>query len=402
MPTAKITKRAVDELTGQSQDQFLWDDTLRGFGLKVTKNGAKSYVLQYRTGGRGTPTRRYTIGRHGSPWTPVTARAEAERLLSLVKSGQDPQAADKERQRVEVELAFGAYVDRYLRDYGKRHWKPSTYPTVESNLRRYVVPVVGKKSLPSIKRTDLVAVFDKLPPGKPALPRNVFAHMSKVFSWAMERGDIDRSPFEGFKGPPAVASRDRVLSNEELKLVWKASASLGPLFGPMIRLLMITGQRRDEVAALDWRELDRGAAEWVIPAARAKNGKAHTVPLSSLAVAELDKLAGKTTWPKKGLIFTTTGTTPASGHSRAKTRLDELMAKLADGDLEPWRVHDLRRTVATGLQRLGVRFEVTEAVLNHVSGARSGVAGVYQRHNWKEEKREALNAWAGFLKGLVK
>ena len=170
----------------------------------------------------------------------------------------------------------------------------------------------------------------------------------------------------------------------------------------MIRLLMVTGQRREEVAGLDWKELDRSAAEWVIPAARSKNGKAHTVPLSQLALDQLDALAGDGEWPKKGLVFTTTGKTPASGHSRAKERIDRLMIELLDGaDLEPWRIHDLRRTTATGLQRLGVRFEVTEAVLNHVSGSRSGVAGVYQRHSWKDEKRDALKAWAAHVERIL-
>jgi integrase len=169
----------------------------------------------------------------------------------------------------------------------------------------------------------------------------------------------------------------------------------------MIRLLMLTGQRREEVAALNWEELDREAAEWVLPAERSKNGKAHTVPLSPAALAVLDELPNA--WQKNGLVFTTTGRTPASGHSRAKERLDRLVSALPGGDdVKPWRVHDLRRTVATGLQRLGVRFEVTEAVLNHVSGSRSGVAGVYQRHNWRDEKREALNSWATHLATVTK
>lgn len=402
MATGKITKRAVDAVAPAMVDQFLWDEELRGFGFKVTAKGARSYLLQYRMGGRGTPTRRYTIGKHGSPWTPSTARVEADRLLALVKTGIDPQAADRERQRIAVDLAFGAYLERFLRDYGQKAWRKSTFNGAASYLRRYVAPVIGKKPLPEIKRTDIVSIFDNLPSGHPALPRNVFDHTRKLFNWARERGDIDRSPFDGFKGPPNVPSRDRVLSDHELKLIWKASTGLGRTFGPMIRLLMVTGQRREEVAGLDWKELHRPASEWVIPAARSKNGKAHTVPLSEIAITQLDALAGGKEWPEKGLVFTTTGSTPASGHSRAKQRLDRLMSELLHGtDLEPWRVHDLRRTVATGLQRLGVRFEVTEAVLNHVSGSKSGVAGVYQRHNWKEEKREALSAWAAHVWKLV-
>lgn len=401
MARGKITKRTVDATAAGPVDQFIWDEALRGFGLKVTKAGSKTYFVQYRMGGRGAATKRVTIGRHGSPWTPETARQEAGRLLSLVSQRVDPRALEKATQKVAVELAFDAYVDRYLRDFGRRHWRPSTYPGVESNLRRFAVPVLGNKPLPDIKRADLTAIFDGIPAGKPALPRNVYAHVSKVFSWALERGDIDRSPFEGFKAPPAVASRERVLADDELALVWRASLRLSYPFGPIVRLLMITGQRREEVTGLQWGELHRDNAEWLMPGSRSKNGRAHTVPLSPLAVTEFDAIAGPS-WPRTGFVFTTTDTTRVSGHSRAKTRLDRLIGELApDTDVPQWRLHDLRRTLATGLQKIGVRFEVTEAVLNHVSGARSGVAGVYQRHTWTQEKREALEDWGAYLAKLV-
>jgi integrase len=400
MARGKITKRTVDALSAGATDQFIWDEALRGFGLKVTKAGSKTYFVQYRMGGRGAATKRVTIGGHGSPWTPETARREAGRLLSLVSQGVDPRELEKARQLAAVDLAFDAYVERYLRDFGRRHWRPSTYPGVESNLRRFAVPVLRNKPLPDIERGDLTAIFDRIPAGKPALPRNVYAHVSKVFSWALERGDIDRSPFEGFKAPPAVASRERVLTDDELAQVWRASLQLSYPFGPIIRLLMLTGQRREEVTGLQWGELNRADAEWLMPGDRSKNGRAHTVPLSPLAVAEIESFAGPN-WPRAGFVFSTTGTTRVSGHSRAKSRLDRLIRESTGAELPPWRLHDLRRTLATGLQKLGVRFEVTEAVLNHVSGARSGVAGVYQRHTWTQEKRAALDDWSAHLAKVV-
>ena len=401
MGTGRITKRTVDAVTSHGADAFLWDDARTGSGLKGTRGGAKTYLVQYRLGGRGVPTRRFTIGRHGSPWTPSAARSEAERLLTQIARGDDPRFTQAERERAHTDLAFDRYVERYLQEHGEKRWRPKTLPTVASNLRRYVMPVLGTKPLPLITRQDLVAIFDALPPGKPALPRNVYAHASRVFSWAVERGDLDRSPFEGFKAVPPVPSRERVLSDQELRRVWEATESLGYPFGPMIRLLLLTGQRREEVAALNWTELDRSAAEWVLPGLRSKNGKVHVVPLAVPAVDLLDALAGSTAWPRSGLIFTTTGKSAASGHSRAKARLDALMVADDRSTIAAWRVHDLRRTVATGLQRLGVRFEVTEAILNHVSGSRSGVAGVYQRHGWRDEKRTALASWAHHVLDLV-
>lgn len=402
MASGKVTKRAVDAVKAEAADQFLWDEDLHGFGLKVTPAGKKVYLFQYRRGGRGSATRRMTIGAHGSPWTPATARIEAERLLVLVRQGGDPCDDKKERRRIKVDLAFEPYAAKFLADYGKKTWCPGTYGNAESNLRRYVTPALKKKALPLIRRSDVSAIFDSLPASSPALPRNIFALVRKLFAWAVERGDIERSPLEGFKGPPNVASRDRVLNDEELRLVSLGAAKLGYPFGTLVQLLMATGQRREEAAAMDWRELNKGASEWSIPAGRAKNGTAHIVPLSSLAFSTFADLTHDEVWPKRGLIFTTTGKTPVSGFSRAKARLDKIITELNDDEpLRPWRLHDLRRTLATGLQRLGVRFEVTEAVLNHVSGSKSGVAGVYQRHDWKDEKRTALNSWAQHLDAVI-
>jgi len=414
MATGAITKRAVDALAATNRTEFLWDDTLSGFGVRITSNGAKSYVYQYRTGGRKAPKRRYTIGRHGSPWTPSTARTEAERLALLVAQGIDPVDAENDRRRQAVDLAFRSYGERFLTLYVKPEW-PRSYTFAEGALRLHAYPVLDMKPLPSIKRSDIAALLDRLA-GRTALRRNVYAVLRRLFRWAVSRGDIERSPLEGMETPSSPDARDRVLSDGELVLAWRATDSLGYPFGPMFRLLIATGQRREEVGGLEWAELDQSTLTWTLPAKRAKNGHAHIVPLNTLAIAELDGLClgGKeqpTKWPKRGLVFSTTGKTPVSGHSRAKSRWDrqisnkELKRAEDAGEvptlIKPWRLHDLRRTTATGLQRLGVRFEVTEAILNHVSGSRSGVAGVYQRHDWKDEKRAALDAWSEHVSRLI-
>jgi integrase len=248
----------------------------------------------------------------------------------------------------------------------------------------------------------LTAVFDSLPPESPALPRNIFALVRKLFSWAEERGDIDRSPMTLMKSPKAVASRDRVLTREELRWVLVLAGELGPPFGQFVRMLIVTGQRRDEVAGMTWNELDREAALWTLPKARTKNNETHKVPLNKIAMRELNMLADGENWPRKGLVFTTTGVTPVSGYSRMKTRLDSWVTRANQGEpIQPWRLHDLRRTFATNMQPLGVRFEVTEALLNHVSGSKAGVAGVYQRHDWSAEKAAAVELWADWLIQLL-
>ena len=391
MPTARITKRSVDVLTPGRSDIFLWDDVMRGFGLRLTPKGARSYVVQYRMGGRESPTRRYTIGTHGSPWTPETARREAERILIMVRQGTDPVDAKKERRRQAVDLAFDSYVESFSSLYLQKRWKD--WKLGEGVLRREVVPILRNKPLPRITRSDIAPIWDRLDE-RPAVARLTHATLRKLFRWAVTRGDIERSPIEGLPAPAAVPARDRVLSDEELGLLWKGTDTIGAPFGPLFQLLILTGQRRDEVAGMDWSELDRADAAWLIPAFRTKNRKAQHVPLSAPAVRLFDALTGADQWPRSGYIFSTTGKTPVSGFSKAKRRLDEFMKGELEKRFTPWRAHDIRRTLATGLQRLGIRFEVTEAVLNHVSGSRGGIAGVYQRYDWAEEKRSALTAWA--------
>jgi integrase len=412
---AHISKRVVDAAAPADRDAFVWDDELVGFGLKVTPSGRKSYIFQYRMGGRSTPTRRYTIGRHGAGLTPDLARDRAKKLAALIVNGVDPleQERSEREQRQEAErLAersnVRAVVDRFVETHVAANWSSEAAAAVP--LRRNLVGLVGDKLIAEVTKADIAEVVDSVPARQAASRRKLWAIMSKFFHWAAARGEIEASPMDGMEAPPTPPSRDRVLSDDELRLAWKATAKLNAPFGPLYRLLIITGQRRDEVAGLDWSELDRPSAVWRLPKERAKNGKASDIPLSTLAVAELDRLAGVAgageatrKWPRRGLVFTTTRETAVSGFSRAKRRWDAALAQLAaDERDEPieaisiprWTIHDLRRTLATGLQRLGVRFEVTEAVLNHVSGARSGVAGVYQRYAWANEKRAALDAWA--------
>jgi integrase len=399
----RITKASIDAAQPGEKDRLLWDDRLSGFGCKVTPKGSKVFVYQYRLGGRGSPARRYTIGKYG-PITAEQARREAEMLALKVAQGVDPQSVKVEKARIAVDLAFSAYVDQFHGNYLTKAWPASEHDAV-GLLRRYAVPVLGNKPLPDITRKDITGVLagarDKV-----ATASLLFATLRRMMRWAVNQGDLERSPMEGMDAPAKAPSRDRVLSDDELSLIWRASFNLGYPFGQIIRLLIVTGARREEVTSLDWAELAQGDAIWTLPPSRSKNGVAARQPLSSLAAAELDALAApRGEWPKDGLLFTTTGITPCSGHSKAKARLDGEVARLAAEEgippPAPWRVHDLRRTLATGLQRLGVRFEVTEAVLNHVSGSKSGVAGIYQRHDWADEKRAALQAWADHVERML-
>ncbi len=424
MARGTISKRAVDALGATGRTHYLWDNDPIGFGVRVTPAGAKSYIFQFRMGGRGAALRREIIGRV-EKMAPEKARQRAHDLAHLARIGTDPidkkhadRKAKAEAKVMERELAFETYATDYL-DKRVKAERPRSYVFSEGILRLHVTPTLKKTPLPSITRRDIAKVLDAIPPTQPAVRRNVFAVLRKLFNWAKERGDIASSPMDGMKAPPSVASRDRVLSDSELALALRAANNLDWPFGPLYILLFATGQRREEVAGLDWRELDRANAVWTLPRERSKNGEANIIPLNSHAIEALDKLArqeGKERpeWPRTGLLFSTTGKTTVSGFSRAKARLDSEMLRLAKKDAEkaeldpeavsltPWRLHDARRTLATGMQRLGIRFEVVEAVLNHTAGvSRSGVAAVYQRHGWGPEKRAALDAWADHCERLI-
>jgi integrase len=396
MPTGRITKQSVDALKPGAGTTFLWDDKLKGFGLKLTSGGARTYVYQYRMGGREASTQRYTVGAHGK-LTADAARKLAEKLVVQISQGIDPVAARKQSRRDAVDLAFPAYGARFLTSCKGAGWSG----LVERTLRLHLVPVLGKKALPAITRADVVAVFDRLPSDQQALRRNVFAVLRRLFRWAVGRGDIAASPLDGMETPEPVKARDRVLSDEELRRVWIAAGEVHRTFGRVVRLLIATGQRREEVTGLDWSELNRDAALWSLPGERSKNTEGHSVPLNALALDVLDTIAGGAKWPKRGRVFATSTGGAFTAHARGKLQIDAALAQDGGDPLPSWRLHDLRRTLATGLQRLGVRFEVTEAVLNHLAGSRSGVAGVYQRHHWTDEKRAALDAWGRHVAGLL-
>jgi integrase len=315
--------------------------------------------------------------------------------------GVDPRQRRRdaaERERELAGLAFGAYAERFLAHYAdERGRRPRSVAHARQIIATHLTPVLGSKPMPTITRADLLRALDAIPAARKGARRSAFSYASILFRWAEQRGDITTSPVGALPKPPAPASRDRVLSDTELLAAWRASETLAAPFGAFVRLLVLTGQRRSEVAGMGWQELDRSTATWLLPAERAKNGIAHSVPLSAPAVAELDQLAGGECWPKAGPVLRTSKGVAVNSFSKLKAKLDA-----ATGDeVGVWRMHDLRRTLATGLQRLGVRFEVVEAVLAHVSGARSGVAGIYQRHNWGDEKRSALDAWAAHVGALL-
>ncbi|WP_397597374.1 tyrosine-type recombinase/integrase [Sphingorhabdus sp.] len=437
MAKAPITKRTVDAAKVALREYVIWDDggkdTIKGFGLKVTPAGGKVYIYQYRLARPGmadkTAPRKYTIGKHGN-LTPDQARNRAKELAAMVEMGIDPRQAEldaigakdevkrqaESKAKLESELVFEKVAERWLEHYeAEKGRRPRTLEQARHIVKMRLEPALKGKPLPHITRGDLQGIIDAIPMKHRASRLAVYAYSSVLFRWAMERGEIADNPVRLMAKPSAPEPRKRVLHDDELVKVWEGVERLRDPYRAYFKLLILTGQRREEVAGMVWAELDRGTSTWTIPGNRTKNGMAQIVPLARTVVEELDRLAlalkvkteldemDPKQWPKFGPVLTTYGKTVIKSYSKAKAELDNAIAKTFTeaGSLQAWRVHDLRRTLATGLQRLGVRFEVTEAVLNHVSGARSGVAGIYQRHDWKDEKRIALSAWATHVQRLI-
>lgn len=430
---ATINKTQVDQAQARERDWFLWDDKIPGFGLKVTPVGGKSYVYQYRVARPGeaakTTPRRYSIGRHG-PLTPDQARKRCKELAGLVAQGVDPRQqeldakaeaeraaeAEANRQRIERDLQFGRIADLWLDHYeNDKERRPSSVRQARLVVDGHLRPALVGKSMPEIGRDELEPIVEAIPAAQKAMRRTVHVYANVLWNWAVRRRYAPHNPVLDMEKPAAPKPRDRVLDDVDTLAVWNAAEELASPFRSFVRLLILTGQRRSEVAGMRWEELDRETATWTISADRAKNGSAHIVHLSPQVLAEIERLAkdardrlklSGNAWPNTGPALTTIGTAPISGISKAKRALDAAIDKAREKEgaepIEHWRLHDLRRTVATGLQRLGVRFEVTEAVLNHVSGAKGGVAGVYQRYAWDEEKRTALGAWAEHVTNLGK
>ena len=374
----KITKTTVDKVRNLAVHtgtrQYVFDVELSGFGLAAQPSGKASYFIEYRKGRK----RRLTIGRHG-PLTPFEARNQAKTLLGEVARGKD--VARKPLTNLTVEQVFDTYLQHNAKS--NRYWRE-----LEQCVRRNAKPIFDR-DVTSITRADIADLIDKASLRASSAGRHLFSALRPCFRWAVERGHIESSPCSELRAPLPSKARQRVLTDEEIAKVWHGSDELGFPFSPLLKLLVLTGQRRNEVAALEWDEIDGNV--WTIPGERTKNGKLHEVDLHPLAMETLAAVPHQ-----ERLLFTTTGRTPPSGFSKAKRNLD---ARLTD--LPHWRFHDLRRTAASGMAALGILPNVIERILNHQSGVNSGLVGIYQRHEYRAERRESIMLWGDHVAKIL-
>lgn len=444
--TKALTAKAIEGVTASAVRREIPDGVLPGFYLVVQPSGAKSWALRYRFDGK---PRKLTVGPvllkrdgddvdgilpFGQPMTLAEARRAARAAIQVLHEGKDPSASkkaagaakkvrpvDMEADRDTVERQADEFIKRYCKPRNRswkeveRQFKTEILMTKEPNdpSRKKLIENWKNRDVQDISKRDVRELLDAIiDRGSPVTANRVFATLRRFFSWMVERDVITSTPCAGIKKPTPERSRERILTDEEIRLFWKATTGFDHPFAPMWRLLLLTGQRRNEIAGMKWDELALEGEQptWTIPRDRTKNANEHLVPLSGAA---LDIITALPKIGKAGFVFTTTGETPVSGFSRSKSRLDAAMLAIVKKEAEaagedpkkvkltPWTLHDLRRTMASGMARLNINLPVIEKCLNHISGSFAGIVGVYQRHDFKDEKRRAFNAWADFIDLLV-
>jgi len=373
-------------------EMIVFDESMPGFGVRVRAGGKRVWLVQFRIGNK---QRRITLG-SVDVLDPEEAKKRAKAALAKVQLGRDPQA-EKLEARISASVTLAVVAARYLDGYAKTRLKPKSFIGVARYLNQHWAPL-AEMPVHKISRADVAALLaDIATRNGPFAANRARAALSALYGWAIGEGLVDQNPVVGTRKATEEISRDRILSEEELRLIWQLAGD--GEYGAIVRLLILTGQRREEVGGMLCSELQLQDGLWSISAERTKNGKPHDVPLSTLA---LEILNAQSKREDRDLLFGARGGA-FQGWSRAKEALDRRMLvalQNAHGEkakLKPWRLHDIRRTVATRLGDLGVLPHVVEAILNHISGHKAGVAGIYNRAIYAPEKRAALETWADYI-----
>jgi integrase len=376
-PKKPLTDRAIRSLpaTAEGKRQIVWDALIPGLGLRVTDRGLKSFVLVVRYPGSPNPSPR-SLGVYGAI-SLEAARTKAREWLGLIANGTDPtQHATKKEEET-----FRHIADQYLLRKAKDH---RSRAVTEATFNRLVYPTLGQRPIETINRTDIVRLLDRIEDERgPVMASRTLGIINRVMNFHASRTDNFRSPIVKGMGRGPAQARSRILTDDELRAIWKAAADY-PVFGPLLRFILLTATRRSEAAEMRWSELT--GKDWVIPAARYKTNLDHVIPLSALALSTLPERNGD------GFVFSNNGRQAMGGYARRKRSIDK-----ASG-VTDWVIHDLRRTARSLLSRAGVGSNHAERCLGHVIG---GVRGVYDRHEYYDEKARAFEALAAQVQRII-
>jgi integrase len=393
-PALKALKPAV---SGKRYD--VADGLVPGLVVRVTDKGTKTFCLVARYPGSRNPTRR-SLGEYGA-LTLEAARDKARDWHGLLQRGIDPDAEAKKQKRLEEQRqgnSFARVAEAYF-EYIRRQGYRRAAET-ERDIRVELVSRWGTRPIADVSRADLRDVIDAaLKRGAPWRAHHIFSYASRMWNWAIENDYCEQTPCAGMRPKRLIGEkrpRVRVLSDRELRALWVVSGQLGYPYGSCVRLIMLTGQRRSEVAEARWSEIDLDAGEWLIPAERMKSGAAHLVPLSGAA---LELITGLPRFESGDHLFSYKhGRTPLGGFSTSKARLDTLMAQELGAAPPEWVLHDIRRTVRTRMSALPIAPMVAELVIAH---GKQGMHKVYDLHSYAAEKRHALELWVARLRSAI-
>lgn len=388
----QLTKAFIATLTpkaGQGE-RVVWDAERKGLGVRIRSSGARSWVIRPpRSGGS---SRLHTLGTIDSMSLAV-ARATAEGKLAEAAGGIDPTKA-KDEARKAAATTFGSFIDRYVLEKQEKGRRPSTIGNLKNHLLVHWAPL-HVRPVGAINRAEVAKRHREIVTAHGTFAADrALSILSSYFVWLWKRDLVQTNP-AAVKAHDTAAPvrRDRVLNDKEIAAIWRACRDDD--FGRIVRTLICTGQRRNEVAGIARSEIDFETNVWIIPRERSKNHRAHEVPLSPLVMSILAPVLERK--DTRAFLFGD-GVGPFSGFSKAKAALDKRLA----GAVAEWTVHDIRRSVASGMARIGISLPVIEKILNHVSGSFGGIVGVYQRHSFDSEKRQALDAWGAHIEAIVK
>jgi len=384
----KLTAKSIENIKPTKTRQEIADELLTGLFLIVQPTGKKSWAVRYRIHGK---SKKYTIGAYPI-FTLAKARELAAAALRQVAVGADPAEEKKEAETSTVAAVVAEFIGKHC----ERKQRPRTIYENKRMLQKIVLPRWGERSIASITRSDVRDMLERIVArGSPMMANRVHEIIRSLFNWCIENEIVTASPVANLKKPTERKSeRDRFLDDGEIRLVMKAAKEMGGPFGAAVQFLLLTGARRAEVCELTWGELDLERAVWHLPASRAKNGVANDVALSPQALAILKAMPR---FVGSDFVFSHDGAHAVSNFSKYRERLAAMLPET----MPAFTLHDLRRSTASGLARIGVPVTTCEKILNHVSGSFGGIVGIYQKHDYAEEKRKALMAWSDHVSKLT-
>jgi integrase len=385
-------KFTVKEIAGVrppegSKDFVWWDDEIAGFGMRLREGGSRTWIYRYR---RGSKQRSMKLGSAKSVPLGV-ARENASKLEAEVRLGGDP-ALKKQTANLAADNTFAVLANQYL-EARKSKWRMKSYAQSQRHLLKYAKPL-HRLPITAVSQRNIANLLTDITTesGEPTSNR-LRSTLCSLFGWVIKEGiRLPEGNVASYTNKHAEKTRDRVLTDGELKTIWRASPDSD--FGAAIKLLILTAQRANEIGGLRWDEVHD--EQIILPSVRTKNKRAHTIPLSDPAKAILGRFRAD----GRAHVFGRADTTGFDGWGFAKRTLDSRIAR-SGAPLPHWTIHDIRRTVATRMAELGVQPHIIEAVLNHVSGHKGGIAGIYNRATYDKEKREALILWAEHVMAIV-